>query len=77
MGNIEMLMREMEAEINRLRKIESAFYMDICRAYNAGKQSMNNQHKAAANGDPGGHSVFKSSHDYFTEEFPNFKVNVP
>lgn len=68
---------ELMEENKRLKELEHTFYMDICRAYNAGKQSMNAQHEAAKNGDPGGHTQFKSSHEYFVTEFPEFTVNVP
>lgn len=44
------------------------FYMDICRAYNAGKQSLNKQHEDNRNG-IGFSTNFKSSDKYFKEEF--------
>ena len=66
--------KELEEENKRLK---STFYTDICRAYNAGKQNMNDMHTAAKKGDPDGNSIFISSHDYFITEFPNFKTNVP
>jgi len=68
---------QLKKQVEVLRALESGFYMNICRAYNAGKQSMNNQHTAEKNGDPGGHSQFISSHSYFTTEFPEFTTNVP
>lgn len=49
--------KQLKEQVERLKKIEAGFYMNICRAYNAGKQSMNNQHEAARNGDPGGAKV--------------------
>lgn len=49
--------------------LAKTFYIDICRAYNAGKQ---NQVDILT-----GDSSFVSSHDYFTKEFPAFKTNVP
>lgn len=49
-------------------QIEKDFYMNICRAYNAGKDNM----VRTING-----ATFISSHTYFTGEFPEFKTNVP
>lgn len=42
------------------------FYMDICRAYNAGKKNQQDQHKAVYSntGD-----IFRSSDEYFKKEF--------
>lgn len=67
-------LKELNAE---LLELKNSFYMDICRAYNAGKESMNKQHVAHQNGDEGGISLFVSSHEYFVSEFPTFKTNVP
>jgi hypothetical protein len=67
----------LKERIKVLEDLERSFYMNICRAYNAGKRNMNNQHQAAKNGDPGGESEFVSSNDYFISEFPEFTVNVP
>lgn len=67
-------------EINRIKKrlmeLEGSFYMNICRAYNAGKE---NALAMVAEGKKMGETSleFKSSHDYFTTEFPEFKTNVP
>lgn len=63
-------------QVEVLRALESNFYMDICRAYNAGKQSMNNQHQDAREGKEF-NERFVSSHDYFINEFPEFTTNVP
>ncbi len=71
------IVKSLNERIKELEKLERSFYVDICRAYNAGKQSMNDQHTAHKNGDAGGHSAFQSSHDYFIGEFPEFKTNVP
>lgn len=68
------IMRENE----ELKKLAVSFYMDICRAYNAGKQCMNNQHQdAREKGKDSFNERFVSSHDYFVSEFPTFKTNVP
>lgn len=64
-----------EKENEKLRSLESNFYMDICRAYNAGKENMAAQRLAKGTQDDG--KAFISSHDYFTNEFPEFKTNVP
>lgn len=64
-----------EKEMEYLRKLESGFYMAICRAYNAGKQNQINQQIAIGSPDEG--KMFLSSHDYFITEFPGFKKNVP
>lgn len=64
-------------EFEERDKLKNGFYMNICRAFNAGKQAMNDQHTAAKNGDPNGSSAFVSSHEYFTTEFPSFTTNVP
>lgn len=59
-----------------LQNREGSFYMDICRAYNAGKE--NAFAMVAENKKMGETSTtFKASHDYFIEEFPGFKTNVP
>lgn len=62
---------ELMKENERLKLIERSFYMDICRAYNAGKDNMKHCY------DKVDMAVFISSHDYFTAEFPAFKTNVP
>jgi hypothetical protein len=68
------IMRENE----ELKKLAASFYMDICRAYNAGKKCMNNQHQdAREKGKDSFNERFVSSHDYFVSEFPTFKTNVP
>lgn len=59
-----------------LQNMESSFYMDICRAYNAGKQNMSQCVQAYADNN-NDNSAFKSSHDYFKSEFPEFTKNVP
>ena len=65
-------------ELKELRELKSNFYMNICRAYNAGKQSMNNQHQdAREKGKEAFSERFVSSHDYFLNSFPTFKTNVP
>jgi hypothetical protein len=66
------IMRENE----ELKKLAASFYMDICRAYNAGKENAfamvaEMRKMGEASGE------FKSSHDYFVSEFPTFKTNVP
>lgn len=63
-------------ENEKLKELESIFYMAICRAYNSGKQCMNNQHEDARNGKEF-NTRFVSSHDYFIGEFHEFTTNVP
>jgi len=65
------IMRENE----ELKKLAASFYMDICRAYNAGKENIMMCIQEYA--DNGERTAFKSSHDYFVSEFPAFKTNVP
>jgi len=66
------------SDVKVLKELESNFYMAICRAYNAGKQCLSNQHEDARNkGKEAFNDRFISSHDYFVEEFPEFKTNVP
>jgi len=66
------------SDVKALKELESNFYMAICRAYNAGKQCMSNQHEDARNkGKEAFSNRFISSHDYFVGEFPEFKTNVP
>lgn len=60
---------ELVAENERLKQFEKAFYMNICRAYNAGKDNIINNLKNEQD--------FISSHAYFVNEFPDFKTNVP
>jgi len=68
----------LQVENERLKELESNFYMAICRAYNAGKQCMSNQHEDARNkGKDAFNERFVSSHNYFIGEFPAFTTNVP
>ena len=66
----------LKAENKTLKELERSFYMDICRAYNAGKE---NALAMVAEGLQMGErsDTFISSHDYFIGEFPTFKTNVP
>ena len=57
--------------LEELNKMKQSFYMDICRAYNAGKQNFSDCVKA------GNQEPFIASHDYFISEFPKFNTNVP
>ena len=66
----------LKERVKQLEQLECSFYMDICRAYNAGKQCMSNQHEDARNGKEF-NTRFVSSHNYFVGEFPTFKTNVP
>jgi hypothetical protein len=66
---------ELLEENERLKDLEKGFYMNICRAYNAGKQNMINVY--ASKGSPDEGKMFLSSHEYFITEFPEFKTNVP
>lgn len=59
-------------DYSRLKRLESEFYLNICRAYNAGKDNMLKCVHAA---DPD--VLFISSDDYFKTTFPEFKTNVP
>lgn len=61
----------MKIENGKITMSESEFYMDICRAYNAGKKNIQDMYTAVKNGDPDGNSVFVSSHEYFKSEFPD------
>lgn len=62
--------------IKELEAMKRRFYMDICRAYNAGK--LNAIEMVAEGKNNGGAPVsFQSSHQYFIGEFPEFKTNVP
>ena len=56
--------------LEELNKMKQSFYMDICRAYNAGKANM----KGMVSKED---LPFVSSHDYFKGEFPEFETNVP
>lgn len=67
--------KQLKEMVDELEKMKASFYMDICRAYNAGKQNMINVHVSKGSPDEG--KMFLSSHDYFTTEFPEFKTNVP
>ena len=75
-ANAPKLFEENTRLKERIEVLERAFYMDICRAYNAGKQ---NAFEMVAEGKRNGESLeaFKSSHEYFIGEFPTFKTNVP
>ncbi len=70
----------LKEENERLREennsLKNSFYMDICRAYNGGKE---NALSMVAESKKTGEQVdtFKSSHEYFINEFPDFKTNVP
>lgn len=66
----------LKERVKQLEQLERSFYMDICRAYNAGKQCMSDQHEDARNGKEF-NTRFVSSHNYFVGEFPTFKTNVP
>lgn len=68
----------LKEQVEKLKELERSFYMNICRAYNAGKQAMNNQHQdAREKGKEHFEDRFVSSHDYFINEFSNFTTNVP
>lgn len=56
--------KELKTENEALKAQLDSFYMDICRAYNAGKK---NAILCMAEGD----DKFIASHDYFLKEFPN------
>ena len=73
---IEELKEENKLLREALNEIKSTFYMNICRAYNAGK---GNALEMVSEGKKMGESLisFQSSHDYFIGEFPEFKTNVP
>lgn len=74
-GEMGDIVVKLQAELD---EIKNSFYMDICRAYNAGKKCMNNQHEDARNkGAEAFSDRFVSSHDYFLSEFTEFKTNVP
>lgn len=79
---IEFANEKMEQEnkllkdrVRVLEELERNFYMDICRAYNAGKENMSKCIQCYADND-NDNEAFKSSHDYFVGEFPTFKTNV-
>lgn len=62
---------ELSDTLKEVGELKKSFYMDICRAYNAGKDNMTTCHSLKSM------DVFVSSHDYFLTEFPTFKTNVP
>lgn len=62
--------KELKEENERLKTFERGFYLNICRAYNAGKQDGMDYIKS--NGEK-----FIPSDQYFKTEFPEFKINVP
>ena len=62
------LVGEVERLSKELSEIKNGFYMNICRAYNGGKENAFTMFSGTG---------FKSSHDYFLSEFPEFKTNVP
>jgi len=72
----DIVAKQRDELVKELEEMKSNFYMNICRAYNAGKKCMNNQHKDVKDGKDFNNS-FVSSHNYFINEFPNFKTNVP
>jgi len=56
---------------NHLKREESVynqFYVDICRAYNAGKVNMKGRIKNSEG--------FKSSNDYYVQEFGELKLSM-
>lgn len=74
-NNYDSLKKENELLQQRNKELENNFYMDICRAFNAGKQNQINISLAKGTSDE--NKMFISSHDYFLSEFPDFKTNVP
>ena len=67
---------QLKEENERLKELERKFYLDICRAFNAGKR---NAFAMVAEGKRQGEAseVFISSDEYFKGEFPEFTTNVP
>lgn len=65
----------LKEQVEKLQELERSFYMNICRAYNAGKENMSKCIQCYADND-NDNEAFKSSHDYFVGEFPTFKTNV-
>ncbi len=75
-GAYDIVAQQRDELVKELEAFKNTFYLNVCRAYNAGKQ---NALEMVAENKEMGESLqsFKSSHDYFKTEFPEFKTNVP